>query len=688
MLCKLSLKNIKKSFKDYAIYFFTLILGVAIFYVFNAIENQTIMLQVTNSTRDIIKIMTEGLSWVSVFVSFILGFLIIYASRFLIKRRNKEFGIYLTLGMSKRKISMILFIETLLIGTLSLIIGLGIGIFLSQFMSLFVANMFEADLSKFTFIFSSSAFIKTLIYFGIMYILVMIFNTISISKCKLIDLLHANKKSEKIKLKNPYLCLIIFAISSIVLGYAYYLVTAGISELTTTLELFKPIVLGAVSTFLIFWSLSGLILKIVMGIKKIYYRGLNSFVLRQLSSKINTTVMSMTVICLMLFITICVLSSALSIKNSMTANLKKLAPVDVEFYKSFDLTEEKVAHSYLFTTSMIEDSKLSIEETLNQLDIDIHKYFKDIVILHTYSLADITIKDTLGDYYQNAKSKYPFLRYDMQEEFVKLSDYNKVARLYGLEELSLKDNQYILLSDYNGWIPIRNEGLKKNTPITLQGKEYYPKYLECKNGFIHISNNHINIGLFVVPDTAVDENFRNQGIFLANYQEEAKNKKQQLEEELRLIENHPYSKFTNLSLVTKLFLYESSVGLGAMVTFIGIYLGIIFLISSAAILALKELSESSDNQERFRMLRKIGTEEKMINKALFQQIAIFFMFPLAIAIIHSIFGIMFCNYILETLGNKQLLQSIIMTAIFIIIIYGGYFLITYFCSKRMIKEKR
>ncbi len=688
MLCKLSLKNIKKSFKDYAIYFFTLILGVAIFYVFNAIENQTIMLQVTNSTRDIIKLMTEGLSWVSVFVSFILGFLIIYASRFLIKRRNKEFGIYLTLGMSKRKISMILFIETLLIGTLSLIIGLGIGIFLSQFMSLFVANMFEADLSKFTFIFSSSAFIKTLIYFGIMYILVMIFNTISISKCKLIDLLHANKKSEKIKLKNPYLCLIIFAISSIVLGYAYYLVTAGISELTTTLELFKPIVLGAVSTFLIFWSLSGLILKIVMGIKKIYYRGLNSFVLRQLSSKINTTVMSMTVICLMLFITICVLSSALSIKNSMTANLKKLAPVDVEFYKSFDLTEEKVAHSYLFTTSMIEDSKLSIEETLNQLDIDIHKYFKDIVILHTYSLADITIKDTLGDYYQNAKSKYPFLRYDMQEEFVKLSDYNKVARLYGLEELSLKDNQYILLSDYNGWIPIRNEGLKKNTPITLQGKEYYPKYLECKNGFIHISNNHINIGLFVVPDTAVDENFRNQGIFLANYQEEAKNKKQQLEEELRLIENHPYSKFTNLSLVTKLFLYESSVGLGAMVTFIGIYLGIIFLISSAAILALKELSESSDNQERFRMLRKIGTEEKMINKALFQQIAIFFMFPLAIAIIHSIFGIMFCNYILETLGNKQLLQSIIMTAIFIIIIYGGYFLITYFCSKRMIKEKR
>ena len=120
MLFKISLKNIHKSIKDYAIYFFTLILGVAIFYVFNAIDSQTVMMNVSKSTYDIIKLMNNMLSGVSVFVSFILGFLIIYASRFLIKRRNKEFGIYLTLGMSKRKISLILFFETLIIGILSL----------------------------------------------------------------------------------------------------------------------------------------------------------------------------------------------------------------------------------------------------------------------------------------------------------------------------------------------------------------------------------------------------------------------------------------------------------------------------------------------------------------------------------------------------------------------------------------
>ena len=119
MLFKISVKNIRKSFKDYAVYFFTLILGVAVFYVFNAIDSQTVMLDVRKNVYDIIKLMNEMLSGVSVFVSCVLGFLIIYASRFLIKRRNKEFGIYLTLGMSKRKISIILFFETLLIGIVS-----------------------------------------------------------------------------------------------------------------------------------------------------------------------------------------------------------------------------------------------------------------------------------------------------------------------------------------------------------------------------------------------------------------------------------------------------------------------------------------------------------------------------------------------------------------------------------------
>ena len=160
MLFKLSIKNILRSIKDYAIYFFTLVLGVAIFYIFNAIESQTVMMNVSASTYDIIDLMNNMLSGVSVFVAFVLGFLIIYANRFLMKRRNKEFGIYLTLGMSKRKISFILFLETLLVGCVSLVVGLLLGVMLSQFMSLLVANMFEAKMTEFQFVFSTQLVLK------------------------------------------------------------------------------------------------------------------------------------------------------------------------------------------------------------------------------------------------------------------------------------------------------------------------------------------------------------------------------------------------------------------------------------------------------------------------------------------------------------------------------------------------
>lgn len=687
MLCKLSLKNIKKSIKDYAIYFFTLILGVAIFYVFNAIDSQTVMMDVTSSTREIIKLMTNMLSGVSVFVSFILGFLIIYASRFLIKRRNKEFGIYLTLGMSKRKIASVLFFETLFIGIISLFVGLCLGVVLSQLMSLLVANMFEANLTKFTFTFSSSACIKTLIYFGIMYFLVMIFNTVNVNRCKLIDLLHGSKKSEKVRLKNPLVCTIIFIASSTVLGYAYYLVTGGIAELTEATQIFKPIIMGAISTFFLFWSLSGLILRIVMHMKKVYYHGLNTFVVRQISSKINTTVMSMTVICLMLFVTICVLSSSLSIKNSMTANLKTMAPVDVQFYKYLNLTEEAVKNSWRFTDKMIEDSTISLRETLVNLNFNVDTYLKDIVEFNLYGTEEITIKDTLGTYYAELITKYPLLDYDSKETFIKLSDYNKLAKLFSLEEYTLNENEYILIGDYKELVSIRSVALERNTTINLLGKNYSPKYKEVKDGFIFMNSTHANSGIFIIPDNAVNESLKVESILTANYKG--------TEEEKEIIENriaidmyeHSYNTKTSLSATTKIALYEASIGLGAMVTFIGLYLGIIFLISSAAILALKELSESTDNKMRFAMLRKIGTDEAMLNKALFYQIAIFFLFPLVIAGIHSIFGIQFCNFLLATFGNDKLLPSIIMTAIFLGLIYGGYFLITYFVSKNIIKEK-
>lgn len=676
MLFKLSLKNISKSIKDYAIYFFTLILGVAIFYVFNAIDDQSVMMKVSSTTAEIIKLMTNVLSGVSVFVSIILAFLIVYASRFLIKRRNKEFGVYLTLGMSKKKISLILFIETLIIGIVSLVVGLGIGFLLSQLMSILVANMFEADLTRFQFVFSTNACIKTLIYFGIMYFVVMIFNTINISKCKLIDLMHSNKKSEKIKLKNPLFCTIVFIISCIALGFAYYQVTGGIEKMTNANSIFVPIGVGAISTFFVFWSLSGLLLKIFISMKNTYYKGLNSFTLRQFSSKINTMTFSMTIICLMLFITICVLSSALSMKNSLNKNVVEFSPRDIEISKPANVDLEDSD----FTDKQIENYKLSFEEIFTKNGFDFKK-FKNIVYFSLYADDYVTLKSTLGTYYKTAKKNYPFLRYDDYVVLMKNSDYNNLANNFNLEKINLNSDQYAVVGNYKKMIDIKNEALKRNTEIIVNQRIYLPKYKKAINGFYEMGSQQSEIGFIVLPDDALNENQKISNKMVADYN----GNQDDIEKDVTSFLNNT-SKYI-ITFNTKKDIRYASVGLGAIVTFLGLYLGIIFLISCAAILALKELSESSDNVEKFVVLRKIGVDEQELNKALFKQIGIFFMFPLILAIIHSIFGVMFCNNILKTMGVSFNLKSVIITSLFIIFIYGGYFFITYICSKNIIKEK-
>lgn len=663
MLYKLSVSNIKKSFKDYAIYFITLIMGVCIFYVFNSMDSQTVMLELSSSQEEIIELLVSSLSYVSVFVSVILGFLIIYASRFLIKKRNKEFGIYMTLGMSKRKISLLLLIETFLIGLISLGIGLLLGIALSQITSIFVANMFEVNMTKFSFNFSKSAMIKTIIYYGIIYLVVMIFNTIIINKNKLINLLQASKKQEKIKLKNPYVCIVLFILSIGMLGSAYYMVTDGLFKLLDygmNILLFS-ISLGVVGTILFFYSISGMLLKILSKWHNIYYKKLNTFVFKQISSKINSMVISISVICIMLFITLCLLSSAFTIKNYFNNSINKYAPVDFQGVISTNADKEEVINS-INSEKLIKDN------------------VKDMVIINEYYDNNLLYKESLGNYYPIIKDKYPYLRYDFLVEIVGESDYNKLAKLYNLDKVSLKDDEYIIVSNYDK--ELYDEVLDRDSIINIFGYDLKPASKRCIEGFVRISGNPSNLGFFVVPDKVINKEDASITMLVGNYRTKD-------EDIVKLIEDKfsEYNRSNTITIDTKNDIKESSTGLSAIVTFIGLYLGIIFLISSSAILALKELSDSLDDKNKYQVLRQIGADEGDINKSLFKQMLIFFVMPLSLAIVHTIFGLRFCTYVLGSLGIDSILKGSVTTFIFLIIIYSIYFIFTYICSKNIIKER-
>ncbi len=611
MLFKLSLKNMRRSMRDYAIYFFTLIIGVAVFYVFNALEGQAAMMELADSKNDIVELLSTSMSGVSVFVAFVLAFLIVYASGFLMKRRNREFALYMLMGMGKGEISKILIVETVFVGLLSLIAGLALGVCLSQLMSAVVANLFEADMMAYRLMVSKSALMKTILFFAIMYLAAVAFNVFAVSKMKLIDLMRSGKRTEKIKMSKPVTCIAVFSLSALSLAWAYYQVGFNYDFMVKE-KMILYIAIGAVSTFFIFWSVSGLLLRVKKSRKNSYYKGLNAFTLRQINWKINTTVLSMTVICLMLFLAICALTSGFMMRNSFNVNLDANCPADAEI---------KLAYA--------ENKRENITDVYKRLGFDLTDDYSEYARFKTYADPSFTLGAFLGGSVYNSDEANMLLLYKDSETIVKLSDYNKLMRLYKKDQLALAQDEYILVCDYTPMIAARNAALKNNSEISLFSKRLHAKYLECADGFISIGAQRTNSGIFIVSDEIVPESAANAEYFIGNYK--ARNKEQLKAAEAR--QREMYKKVMDLHkgglyVNTALDIKQAAVGLGAILTFIGLYIGVVFLIACGAVLALKELSESVDSARRYDVLRKIGADENEISRSLFRQTGMFFLFPL------------------------------------------------------------
>ncbi len=560
-------------------------------------------------------------------------------------------------------------------------------------MSVLVSKLFQANMENFEFVFSKTACVKTCIYFAVMYLAVMIFNTMIISRYKLINLLTAVKKNEKVRIKNAILSIMIFIISCIILGYCYYKVTIDVRTLNTAEKTMHIILMGILGTFLVFWSLSGFVLKMIQTSKSIYLKGTNMFVLRQINNKINTTVISMTLICLMLFMTISILSSSLALRNTMEKNLSEMTPVDLNLYKKANLPEKIInrrGKEIVYSEEVREDSRLTISETLSNNGFDM-KLLKDVIEINIYKDQNVTWEKSLGEYIDTAKSNFPMLQYNNYEQ--RVSDYNKIVEVYGTEKYELDEDEYIVLCNFASMKTIRDEALKnEDIKIEISGKTYKPKYRECKSGYIEISTSHTNTGIILVPDSCIlTEDMEEKKFLVANYNALTEEKRDNIQQIFESNDSALIQSLSNKGIEidgnTKITIIQSSVGLATIITFIAIYLGIIFLIASSAILALKQLTESSDNKQRYIILRKIGCDEKMINSALFKQIGIFFMLPLIIGIIHSIFGIQFVIEMMSGLASKKdLLPSVIVTVIVMAAVYGAYFMATYLGSKNIIKE--
>ena len=662
-LFSLAFRNIKKSIKDYSIYFLTLVIAVAIFYIFNSIDSQTAMMSLNESKMDMVESLVDVLGYLSVFVSVVLGFLIVYANNFLIRRRKKEIGIYFTLGMSRAKVSLILVLETVIIGIVSLVIGLLLGISLSQLISVFTAKLFEADMTKFSFVFSSDALIYAITNFGIIYLIVMVFNIITLGRFKLIDLLYANRRNEKVKIKNSWVIFGIFIISIVMIGYAYKILYDG-AMLTVGSEFLVMIILGTLGTFLFFLSVAGFLLKVVQMRKKTYYKGLNIFILKQVNNKVNTHVISTTVISLMLLLTIGILSSSLSMANAMNDSYRNNCPNDF---------------------SVLSSQEDKLKEFRN------NKTYQDNV-KEDYQFSFIKLDGvTQGDFIGANSIKYANMEFMEKQpmQVIKESDYNKILTIQGKNDqtVSLGNNQYQLVATIPMALEFYNEFLEGNNTVKLDDITLTSKTKKVVE--LSIINGEGNEGFIVVSDEIVEKyGSEIDGInnyIVGNYIESDETYENNFIKLINQFNQDNEGKY--IISFTRIQMSESAIGTNALFTFIGLYLGIVFAISSGTVLAIEQLSESSDNKERYQILGQLGASRPMINRSLLYQIGISFVFPLVVALIHSFVALNEISYIINLMVSINIADKILITCIFIVIVYGGYYLATYLASNRIINER-
>ncbi|EOU1755965.1 ABC transporter permease [Clostridium perfringens] len=677
MYFKIALNNVRKSFKDYSIYFLTLTLGVCIFYAFNSVGDQKAFLELGKRQAEYINILQRLISGISVFISCVLGGLILYANNFLVKKRKKELGIYMTLGMGKNKISKILTYETALVGIISLVVGLGVGIIVSQGISAFAAKLFEVSLSNYKFLLSTDAILKTILYFGIIFILVMLFNTFVISKYKLIDMLTAAKKNEDIKIKNPILTAIIFFISLGLLGVAYKLVIKVGLNPTDSMFLVS-IVLGILGTLLLFFSLAGFVLYVLQKNKNVYLKGLNIFVLRQMNSKINTNFLSMTVICLMLFLTISTLATGLSFKNALEKGLENTTPFDASATYYID-----------------EDSKIkTAEESIKELGFKFNPEDK-IVSYNEYKLEKTNLESLLNKNAEgkNIKDIVEAMTYKGTNA-ISISSYNDIRALSGEKSVSLSNNEVLISSNLGEVENTLKNIIKNNDKIEIDGKEYKiannaligeGKVIKEAFESTGMTNNFFTL---IVPDNIVSNLKPIANKININFPKNSKEEEQRVQ---KLFNDYrdgivDLSKYGFVNGYTRARIYEDNNGMTNTVLFIGIYLGVIFLISSTAVLALQQLSEASDSIDRYKSLRRIGVSQKMINKSIFTQVSIYFGLPLVVALVHSVVAIKVVNGFLTMFNKPDIGASSLVTALIMVIVYGGYFYATYTGYKSTVKN--
>lgn len=602
MFFKLALRNVRRSFRDYGVYLLTLTFGVCLFYTFNSLDGQGAIVYLAQNGSPMVEVILASISIFSVFVAVVLACLILYANRFLLRRRKRELGTYLLLGLGQGQVSLVLVLETGLVALVSLVLGLGLGVLASQGLSQLTLSMFQISMDGLLGLhFSLKAAGKTVLYFGLIFLLVMFFSGVQVSRSKLLDLMQGDRRNEPLRQRSLTWAVFQFVLGVVCLGVAYVmLITFGMMILAMPMLCVPMLALGTVGTLLIFRSLSGFVLRLAQARPGFYYKNLNLFTLREWMSKVHSTYLAQTVICILLLLAMGITASSIGLNSTLDALAQDQAP--------FDIT--------------IQNQKGDVE----QVDFD-------------------------GEL--NAAGFDTAKKLSWQRNFLVYYSDTAVTGLYSSGVIGLTD--YNVLREKSGEKPYTG-----TLPAAIPWEEV------CR-----LVNNGMGMDMVVVDDAMLSELEVRRQIWVADYAGDAEETEVEL---ISALSELPQDCLTRTD--SRLMLYQDLMGNKILALFLGLYLGITFLLAAAAVLALQQLSQGADNAGRYAILRRLGAQESMVSRCAVEQVALAFLLPLALALIHSAVGMKAANDFIAQAGKVDALQSTLFTALMLLVVYGGYFLAT------------
>lgn len=683
MLGKLSFRNAKRQAKDYCIYFITVIISVALMFSFNSIATSNDISELSSYMASF----SKAISGISILIVLVMAWLINYCMRFMLEKRSKEFGTYQILGIEKKSISNIFTLENIMIGGIAFIIGIALGTFIYQIFTSIIMNLFNQPY-QIKISFNIKAVGMTAIYFFGIFALVLLNCRRKIKKTKVYDLLYANKKNENNIIKNAKGNIILFVVSIVLLVGAVLINNNEFSN-SSNMEgrnIFIAIIMLILGIYLFYISISSFIVKRYLNNKSRKYKKDNMFLYRNLTSKINTMSLSLGTIALMFTIILIGGNVALLMNNMINNEIEMGYPYEI-----------------MITTADGDFSKYKEYIEKNAKVKDMYEY-------RLYNIKGIGLS--------TAFEKTPFKgAIDKEIDCVlSLTDYNKLREILGYEKVDLQDDEIMIncLKTAKGGL---EKYTKENDKIKIVGKDVKIKEIRSENiAQVGFNGSYYAI---IVPDSLIpliekedqrlrDKNDNNSTIvteqedgadkiyyldFAYNFVATTENmtdekfykelsnyiikQEREIAGEVNGEEQNYNIQISLANVQTKGERMSQTKSFYTIMSFLAFYVALIFVMATATLLAIQQLSDSEKYKYRYELLRKLGVDELQINRTIFKQLLFYFAIPMVLPVIISIPVILGVGQIFTVaVTMEEIFKNIwIMLGMFILV-YGIYFIAT------------